>query len=571
MELFKRGLPMLFIISLLSACQNDSSTMNNPSPPEQNIHAPTEKVVEADRYDILVQEKNKSLNLTPLDLTSTYASELGLTLFEPKYEKFSANGEVTIAGQIKKTDELKSTYIWINVQAEKEDSYIQEQDYFVPINHDGKFERTVHFFNGEGTYNIKVQIPSTKRENYYYDTANFEVLNVSPHRIRDVAYTPTGLEAGLILDTEVGYVEEEGIYTLNGKIKNTTLYEDIMVRLSKDGQTWSSVIPVKKGQFTANIPLLFGKGLHTLEVMVPDLEKENYYQTATDLLIENTSMEILEPISYSSLYTERGINLLEPISGAKTTGHTFHINGYIDPEAKLSEQTTHLYVQTQKGDDHALEVIPIQDYTFDDYFHLRFGPGKYEVSISVPEITSTKNDYFRFYEVAKFYIISSTDQDKRDLLPSRGVESDSPQIIELANTLTKGKTSELEKSKAIYDFVANTISYDVNKFQNDGFEWNDSALKTLNSQNGVCQDYAYLTIALLRASNIEARFVEGYTTDRHAWVEAKVDNRWLTMDPTWGAGYLNDNKEFIANFSDDYFDPDQVNFSKTHTRIGLVY
>ncbi|WP_342560483.1 transglutaminase domain-containing protein [Psychrobacillus sp. FSL W7-1457] len=569
MELFKRGLPMFCFLCLLSACGNDSETLNNPIPTELNIPVPIEKV-EADPYEILVQEKNKSLNLTPLDFTSSYASELGLTFYEPKYEKFSANGEVTIAGEIKKTDELKSNYIWINVQTEKENSYIQEQDYFVPIS-DGKFKKTVHFFNGEGTYKIKVQIPSTERENHYYDTANFEVLNVNPNRIRDVAYTPIGLEVGLILNTEVGYVEEDGIYTLKGSLQNGELYEDIMVRLSKDGQTWSNVIPIQKGQFTSNIPLLFGKGLHTLEVMIPDLEKDNFYKTATDLLIENTSLEILEPISYSSLYAERGINLVEPVSGEKTTGHTFHINGFIDPEATLSKQTTHLYVQTQKGEDQALEVIPIQDFTFNDYFHLRFGPGEYEVSISVPEITETKNDFFRYYEVAKFDIISTAEQDKRDILPSRGIESDAPQIIDLANSLTKGKTSELEKSKAIYDFVANTISYDVVKFQNDDFKWDDSALKTLNSQTGVCQDYAYLTIALLRASNIEARFVEGFTTDRHAWVEAKVDNRWVTMDPTWGAGYLNDNKEFIASFSEDYFDPEEEDFQKTHTRIGLVY
>lgn len=569
MGLFKRGLLILSVIGLLSACNTNSNTLNHPKPTEHNIPASIEEV-ESDPYEILMQEKNKSLNLTPLDLNSPYASDLGLTFLEPKYEKFSANGEVTIAGEIKKKDELKSPYIWINVQSEKEDSYIQEQDYFVPIS-EGKFKRTIHFFYGEGTYKIKVQIPSTERENYYYDIANFEVLNVSPNRIRDVAYTPIGLEAGLVLDTKVSFVEEDGNYTLNGQLQNEELYEDIMVRLSKDGQTWSNVIPIKKGQFTANIPLLFGKGLHTLEVMVPDLEKENFYQTATDLLIENTSVEILKPITYSSLYDERGINLVEPISSAKTTGHTFQVSGFIDQEAVLSAQTTHLYVQTQKGEDRSLEVIPIHDYIFNDYFHLRFGPGSYEVSISVPEITTTKNDFFRYYEVAKFEIISLAEQDKRDILPSRGIESDSPQIIELANSLTKGKTSELEKSKAIYDFVAKNISYDVDKFQNDDFNWDDSALKTLNSQTGVCQDYAYLTIALLRASNIDARFVEGYTTDRHAWVEAKVDNRWLTMDPTWGAGYLNDNKEFIANFSEDYFDPKEEDFQKTHTRIGLVY
>ena len=41
------------------------------------------------------------------------------------------------------------------------------------------------------------------------------------------------------------------------------------------------------------------------------------------------------------------------------------------------------------------------------------------------------------------------------------------------------------------------------------FRWDDSALKTLELKSGVCQDYAFLATALLRASDIEARFVEG--------------------------------------------------------------
>ena len=41
----------------------------------------------------------------------------------------------------------------------------------------------------------------------------------------------------------------------------------------------------------------------------------------------------------------------------------------------------------------------------------------------------------------------------------------------------------------------------------------------------------------------EARFVEGRAgggvfPGRHAWVEAKIDGSWLTMDPTWASGYL---------------------------------
>ena len=83
---------------------------------------------------------------------------------------------------------------------------------------------------------------------------------------------------------------------------------------------------------------------------------------------------------------------------------------------------------------------------------------------------------------------------------------------------------------------------------------------------GVCQDYAHLTIGLLRATGIPARYVSGYlfardetvgadsvpdaapgtdgaggaatngetvTVQTHAWVEALLpDDRWLAVDPT---------------------------------------
>ena len=105
------------------------------------------------------------------------------------------------------------------------------------------------------------------------------------------------------------------------------------------------------------------------------------------------------------------------------------------------------------------------------------------------------------------------------------------------------KTNDREKARAIYDYVAQNVTYDVQKYKNDEFRWDDSALKTLELKSGVCQDYAFLAIALLRASDIEARFVEGRAgggvfPGRHAWVEAKVDGSWLTMDPTWASGYL---------------------------------
>ncbi len=86
---------------------------------------------------------------------------------------------------------------------------------------------------------------------------------------------------------------------------------------------------------------------------------------------------------------------------------------------------------------------------------------------------------------------------------------------------------------------------------------------------GVCQDYAHLNIALLRAVGVPARYVSGYlfaadetkaddhselvSVQTHAWVEAVLPNGdWLAVDPT------NDQpvgeRHVIIGFGRDYDD-----------------
>jgi transglutaminase-like putative cysteine protease len=65
----------------------------------------------------------------------------------------------------------------------------------------------------------------------------------------------------------------------------------------------------------------------------------------------------------------------------------------------------------------------------------------------------------------------------------------------------------------------------------------DTAVDTLLMGQGVCRDYAHLTITLLRALEIPARLVAVYAPglspmDFHAVVEADVDGTWCVVDPT---------------------------------------
>jgi len=73
-----------------------------------------------------------------------------------------------------------------------------------------------------------------------------------------------------------------------------------------------------------------------------------------------------------------------------------------------------------------------------------------------------------------------------------------------------------------------------------------SAAEALATRRGVCQDFAHVFLARVRASGIPARYVSGYlhsardpiigTTEKgesHAWAEAWIGD-WVPVDPTSG-------------------------------------
>lgn len=556
----------LLCLLLIGACTNETVPTKEevqPVPKEQKID-----------FDAAIEKKNTELEPVPLELT-TYSEEIGAKLTQPTHTNFAVSEFVTIEGTIDQYEQLKENFVWIKIQLRGDSLADNMLEYYAPIK-DGKFTQNVTLFKGEGEYYITVMAPSKDRDNYYYDLAKFNVFNVNPTIQRDITYTSFGQDAELtIQDPNSGYVNANETFLLTGKIDTrNSPNETVMLELIKDGHSWKHVLPIKNDEFTYTLPLFYGKGVHKLKIYVPDKVKENYYQEGSILYIDNESDFISEPITYTTTYMERGVTLSSPTYGGEVTDLTYRIKGSIDKDAPFAKETDHLYITTKKDGDEALAVIPVNNYTFDDEFYLRFGPGKYEVTVSVPKIKEKNSAQYYYYHVANFTVENIASEDQRDTLPSRGVQSDSPEIVAIANKLITDTMSDREKAKSVYEYTAKTISYDVKKLKNSEFEWDDSALKVLNLQTGICQDYTYLALALLRAGGMEARYVAGtagagFNFSRHAWVEVKVDGEWLTMDPTWGAGYI-ENGIFVANYTEDFFEPSEIAF-KTHTRQGVEY
>jgi transglutaminase-like putative cysteine protease len=521
-----------------------------------------------DKYTALADKVNDKENLEKLVLLP-YAEEVDATLSSPKYKEFTANSTVLIKGKVKKYSGFKSDYVWIEVRSDKDGPGGREFSYYAPIK-EGKFEKKIKLFNGKGKYSVKVSLPSDTAEDYFYELAKFDVENVNPKVERDVQFTNNALKHGLTLanDTE-GFMKKKGSFELNGKVQDSSV-EKVMVELTKENESTKMIIPVEDGKFSKKIPLYYGEGVHEVKIMTPKEGVTDYYTDAATLYVNNLVNEKFEPVHYSDAYKEKGFNLETPEVGGEKTDLTYTIKGSIDPSAPDADKTDVVFVTTKKDDLEAVYAIPVKDYKFDGQFYLRFGPGKYDVAVMAPDFVMTNGFVQHFTGVAGFTVENTNTKDQRYTLPSRGIQSDAPEIKSLAAQLTKNKKSQKEKALAIYQYVAKNVSYDVDKLNNRTFEFDDSALKTLAEKKGVCQDFAYLTIALLRASGMEAQMVTGYAGQNHGWVETKVDGRWLTMDPTWGSGYLQNNK-FVPKFTMEYFDPNPAEFKKTHIKQGMEF
>ncbi len=501
-----------------------------------------------------------------------YAHKLKANLEKPRLEPVRTESVLSLAGTVGKPENMAVPYIWVQIeyQEKRKRDLPVTMDVYVPVN-DGRFEKKIRLFQGKGKYRVFIRLPDRGKEEYFYLMTAFTVYNTSDSLTRDIFYSMAGQKAELKLASpKTGYIQARQGVWVEGEIKKPV--QKVLLQISKGKESWNREIRIKDGRFKERIPLLFGKGTHRLDVMVPDRNKKGYYQQGAELYIEQTEHIEREPIRYSRLYAQRGIHLTSPVASGDTAELSYRISGRIDQSAPYAKQTSHMIVRIIKEKNKATYFLPVKNFRFDDRIWLRFGSGKYDVWLYVPEITSQNRDYFRFFTVASFEVKSTANKDLRYLLPSRGIESDSRELQSLSRQITRHASTPREKARAIYEYVARTMTYDMEKFRNNEFHWSDSALKSLRTKKGVCQDYVFLAIALLRSEDLPSRFVEGEANgQRHAWVEVQVDGRWLVMDPTWGSGYITEKGTFEKKLDFRYFDPSQKLLDKTHRKTGIIY
>ena len=103
-------------------------------------------------------------------------------------------------------------------------------------------------------------------------------------------------------------------------------------------------------------------------------------------------------------------------------------------------------------------------------------------------------------------------------------------IKKLVKSLTKGLTSDVDKAKAIYNYVRDTLKYSY--YYNSKY----GATSTLKHKRGNCADHSHLLVCMFRTAGFHARYVHGKCHFRdgdvtgHVWTQVKIHNKWVCAD-----------------------------------------
>lgn len=167
----------------------------------------------------------------------------------------------------------------------------------------------------------------------------------------------------------------------------------------------------------------------------------------------------------------------------------------------------------------------------------------------------------------------------------------------LARQLTASCQTDLEKVKAIFNWITENISYNTKPRNKTGvtataslqYIQNDAedtgALKSLNERvaeeilrkrMAMCDGYARLFTVLCDHAGIRSELITGYASSNsnrpvskfsvnHKWNAVFFDSAWHLLDVTWASGYVNrQSNEFVRDYDADYFLASPEEFIKDH-------
>ncbi|WP_299064426.1 transglutaminase domain-containing protein [uncultured Polaribacter sp.] len=167
-------------------------------------------------------------------------------------------------------------------------------------------------------------------------------------------------------------------------------------------------------------------------------------------------------------------------------------------------------------------------------------------------------------------------------------------IEDLTNQIEKDFTSDENKARAAFYWLAKNIRYNLKEYYNPKqrsyqFKYSSEEEKisklqaikdklvstTFKTKTGVCEEYAQSFKKICDLLGLEAAVISGYVRNspkeigrpkkysNHAWNAVKLNNKWLILDATWAAGHLINGK-WIRKFNNYFYNMPKDKIFKTH-------
>lgn len=140
-------------------------------------------------------------------------------------------------------------------------------------------------------------------------------------------------------------------------------------------------------------------------------------------------------------------------------------------------------------------------------------------------------------------------------------------VVAKAAEIMKGKSGDLEKIQAVFNFVTKNFTYDYELAKTVQSGYLPDVDKVLAAKKGICFDYAAVMSSMLRSQGIPCKLVVGYAGKTyHAWINVYITGTgwvdqviyfdgkaWTLMDPTFvSSGNHSDNIMKYVTTSSNY-------------------
>ncbi len=177
------------------------------------------------------------------------------------------------------------------------------------------------------------------------------------------------------------------------------------------------------------------------------------------------------------------------------------------------------------------------------------------------------------------------------LIFSSKLYAQSAQVVSLAQQITAGKKNDSLKVRAIYEWVAKNVEYDVPLFLKmkrksiEEFIRMQQPQQVLATKKAVCMGYSILFRDLCKAVGIKSEFISGMSKHLdpntkkhiipetlHAWNAVKINKKWYLTDLTWSAGSVDEEEsKFYKEFNEKFYLMNSAEFAKTHYPFDPVW